>query len=104
MASGYIAGGSLAGVLIAFLEFAPEFREKVIDQTERVQGTWLDAPAPAIACFAGLIGILALVGLGKFLAPPPEDGQASDQGPGPPGAVAARSARTQSRAPNTRSQ
>jgi uncharacterized oligopeptide transporter (OPT) family protein len=84
MASGYIAGGSLAGVLIAFLEFAPEFREKVIDQSQRVKDTWLDGTIPAIVCFAGLIAVLVVIGLGKFLAPPPENGQSLKQNLGPP--------------------
>ncbi|HWY86002.1 MAG TPA: oligopeptide transporter, OPT family [Gemmataceae bacterium] len=75
MASGYIAGGSLAGVLIAFLEFAPDFREHVIDQSERAKEWGLDGPIPAILCFAGLIAILVLVGTGKFLAPASEDRQ-----------------------------
>src|SRR5262249_36557514 len=29
LASGYIAGGSLAGVVVAFLEFAPQFQKKI---------------------------------------------------------------------------
>ena len=64
---------SLAGVLIAFLNFAPDFQKQYLDQTEQVQGTWLDGPIPAMVAFAGLIALLALVGSGTFLAPRPDN-------------------------------
>jgi putative OPT family oligopeptide transporter len=71
LASGYIAGGSLAGVLIAFLEFTPkEFREGVLDQAENIKDTWLDSPMPAIVIFAVLIASLVVVGLASSAAPP----------------------------------
>jgi putative OPT family oligopeptide transporter len=66
MASGYIAGGSLAGVCVAFLEFLPKkFQEDYIDKTKEVEGTWINDPVTAIACFALLIALLFLVGMRK---------------------------------------
>ncbi len=74
MASGYIAGGSLAGVLIAFLQFAPkEFLENYLDLSKRVEGMWINGPDAAIVFFAVLIAILAIVGSGKLFASRPDE-------------------------------
>ncbi len=70
LASGYIAGGSLAGVVVAFLEFAPSFRD-AIDFGKTVEfldkGThWLTtADIISLALFAALVVFAVLVGMGK---------------------------------------
>lgn len=70
LSSGYIAGGTLGGVLIAFLEFAPALKAK-LDYAKVVEGTWLQDKAAALVVFAGLIALLLLVGSERILAPSP---------------------------------
>lgn len=71
MSSGYIAGGSLAGVLIAFLNFVPEIQERLnfakpvaayFHATEEAPS--VEQQILALALFLGLATILVLVGLG----------------------------------------
>jgi OPT oligopeptide transporter protein len=77
MASGYIAGGSLAGVLIAFLQFAPKaFLDEYLDYSKSVEGMWLNSPSAAIIFFGALIAVLAIVGSGKLFGSPPDKPQA----------------------------
>jgi putative OPT family oligopeptide transporter len=72
LASGYIAGGSLAGVTAAFLEFAPDFKKSLdLSGTLKGLGPWNETIA--VALFAGLIGFLAVVGIGKLFKAPDED-------------------------------
>ncbi len=71
LASGYIAGGSIAGVAVAFLEFAPAFKQSmnfswVVDSMGGA-ADWV-----ALAGFAALIGFAALVGMGRLFRPPTE--------------------------------
>jgi putative OPT family oligopeptide transporter len=73
LASGYIAGGSLAGVVAAFLEFAPGFK-KDIDLSASVAGLGTANDLIALAIFAALIGFAVLVGTGKLFQPPAEEG------------------------------
>jgi len=61
LASGYIAGGTIGGVVLAFLEFAPDFK-KQFDYSQQIAGGILDANWPALACLAVLVVILGLVG------------------------------------------
>src|SRR5262249_37570346 len=63
LASGYIAGGSLAGVVVAFLEFAPAFK-KSLDFEEQTKSLGVTGDIIALALFAGLIGFAILVGPG----------------------------------------
>jgi uncharacterized oligopeptide transporter (OPT) family protein len=81
LSSGYIAGGTLAGVVIAFLEFdvaAPV--KKAFDFSKSVEGTWLDTNTAAILGFSVLMLILVLVGAGwLFKAAPDEDEEISGQ-------------------------
>jgi hypothetical protein len=72
----------MAGVTIAFLEFAPSVKN-ALDFTSRLKGTPLDPASPAfvgphdwssvvaLVMFGVLIALLALVGTGKFLRPKP---------------------------------
>jgi len=96
LASGLIAGGSLAGVLNAFLNidvFEPV--QKLMDFTGRLSGTKWDtdnaaffdarpwASTLALAVFGVLIALLVVVGIGKLFWPaPPGSGGAGD-GEGP---------------------
>jgi putative OPT family oligopeptide transporter len=71
LASGYIAGGSLAGVVVAFLEFAPNFK-KTIDLSKSMP-SGLTNELYSLALFAGLIVFLILVGTGQLFKPPAEE-------------------------------
>jgi putative OPT family oligopeptide transporter len=71
LASGYIAGGSLAGVVTAFLEFAPGFKDR-LDLSKSVEGLGSTNDIIAIGLFALLVLFAALVGLGKLFKPAEE--------------------------------
>jgi putative OPT family oligopeptide transporter len=62
LASGYIAGGTLAGVVIAFLEFAPATKGS-INFVDQLEGTVWHHPGVALGVFAILIVILLAVGV-----------------------------------------
>jgi uncharacterized oligopeptide transporter (OPT) family protein len=75
LASGYIAGGSLAGVAVAFLEFAPGFKRSMsvgLLGNGQMLGDLPLVDLIAVALFAVLVVFALLVGTGKLLAPPPE--------------------------------
>ncbi|MCR4415519.1 MAG: OPT/YSL family transporter, partial [Thermoguttaceae bacterium] len=69
LSTGYIAGGAIGGVLIAFLNFS--------DRIPQVLGTvgqrlgWAEGDGLALGTFAALAGFLLLVGFGRILALPP---------------------------------
>jgi hypothetical protein len=63
LSSGYIAGGSIAGVLIAFMTFAPSL-VTWIDQTGRLGEAWKGSQWPSIAAFGLLMLVMAMAGLG----------------------------------------
>jgi len=79
LASGYIAGGSLAGVVAAFLEFSPSLKEKFdfsksvagLD-TAPIMGPFTQADLVAMLLFAVLVGFMVLVGMGKLFRAPEE--------------------------------
>jgi putative OPT family oligopeptide transporter len=74
LASGYIAGGSLAGVVAAFLAFpAVKAFKEGIDFSKAVEklGTFNDVVS--LLLFAGLIGFAVLVGMGKLFTSPDEE-------------------------------
>jgi hypothetical protein len=62
LASGYIAGGTLAGVAIAFLEFWPWLRDK-LNFHQQIAGTFVDSRWFPTTLFAVLIVVLAIVGM-----------------------------------------
>ena len=88
LSSGYIAGGSIAGVVVAFFEFipnaitnyfpAPFMKSFGVDERpvkftraiglERYMPTWwYDVNWPGVLAFSVLILLLLLVGAGKLL-------------------------------------
>jgi putative OPT family oligopeptide transporter len=82
LSSGYIAGGSIAGVLIACFEFLPDTWNKFIDVgaridassglTEALGGPWTTLNWPPLIPFGLLIIILAGVGLSGRPKKPPK--------------------------------
>jgi uncharacterized oligopeptide transporter (OPT) family protein len=68
LASGYIAGGSLAGVVAAFLEFAPDFK-KSLDMSTNISALGTTNDLITAGIFALLIGFAVLVGTGKVFKP-----------------------------------
>jgi len=74
LSSGYIAGGAIAGVVVAMFAFMPDRLAQRLD-LGRLQSPDLQASNwPAVAAFSVLALVLLLVGWGKFLrggaAPP----------------------------------
>lgn len=77
LASGYIAGGSIAGVLAAFLEFRPSLK-KGLDFSETLQGTalqggTLSADTIASGLFLALAAFLLMTGLGILFRQPKDE-------------------------------
>jgi putative OPT family oligopeptide transporter len=70
LSSGYIAGGAIAGVVIAFFTFAPEEFNAALDLRPYLGAWWNESGLPALVAFGGLILVLALVGLEKMLRTP----------------------------------
>jgi putative OPT family oligopeptide transporter len=89
LASGFIAGGSLAGVLLAFLEIdqipGASLTKWLVDQSERIKGTFLDVNRVAIplalVCFGALIALLVLTGMGKLFPQADEPEPSGDVSP-----------------------
>jgi uncharacterized oligopeptide transporter (OPT) family protein len=76
LASGYIAGGSLAGVAAAFLEFSPAVKDafnfgRFLTNTPMAEDT-PGGMGLAAALFLGLAVFLLLTGLGKLFKPQEE--------------------------------
>ncbi len=69
LASGYIAGGTLAGVVLAFLEFGPTLK-KALDYSTSVAGTFLVQETTAWAVFAGLMLLMLVWGMRRSTTPP----------------------------------
>jgi putative OPT family oligopeptide transporter len=70
LSSGYIAGGSIAGMLLAFFAVAPEKFRTALEFGKRLPASWLDNRGPdwlALTAFAGLIGLLILAGYERIL-------------------------------------
>jgi hypothetical protein len=81
LSSGLIAGGSIAGILLAFLAVFPEIG-RALDLSKYLPEKWEEAPRPAILAFSVLIGVLLWVGLkGKNPTLKEKDPDAADLGP-----------------------
>ncbi|MFN0056051.1 MAG: OPT family oligopeptide transporter [Planctomycetales bacterium] len=61
LSSGYIAGGSVAAILIAFLSLIPGLASR-LDLTERLPAAWNASNLPAALSLVVMIGILGVVG------------------------------------------
>ncbi len=66
LSSGYIAGGAIAGILIATLAILPQ-ASKLLDLSSRLPQTWNDSPWPSIVAFGFMTLVLFLVGIGVLL-------------------------------------
>jgi uncharacterized oligopeptide transporter (OPT) family protein len=64
LSSGYIAGGSIAGILLALLSFSPELT-KTLDFSGL--GAWTESDLTAVIAFGAITAFLALVGAEKLL-------------------------------------
>jgi putative OPT family oligopeptide transporter len=62
LSSGYIAGGSLAGVTIAFMTFLPETITKGLDVTRWLPASWTASMLPAVIAFGVLAVVLFVAG------------------------------------------
>jgi putative OPT family oligopeptide transporter len=67
LCSGYIAGGAIAGVLVAFMEFLPDSWNKAMALEEHLPLAWQQSQLPAAVMFGLLVVFLALVGTEKLL-------------------------------------
>ena len=66
LCSGYIAGGAIAGILLAFLELAPAVAE-LVSLKPYLPVQWNASNWPSLGAFAVLMFVLLLVGFEKFL-------------------------------------
>jgi putative OPT family oligopeptide transporter len=76
LSTGYIAGGTIAGVVVAFLSFAPTTFNDALDLSKgmtRFFPNWADSDLPASIAFGVLVLVLLLVGMGKLLRTPVEE-------------------------------
>jgi uncharacterized oligopeptide transporter (OPT) family protein len=70
LSSGYIAGGSIAGMLLTFFAIAPERVRATLEFGKRLPESWGQNHGPdwlALVAFAGLIGLLMLAGYERIL-------------------------------------
>jgi hypothetical protein len=79
LASGYIAGGALAGVAVAFLEFVPSVKNainlsKVSAGLGQVSPEFSVADIVSLVLFAGLMVFAFLVGIGLLFKPAEDNG------------------------------
>ena len=69
LSSGYIAGGSIASILIAVLALMPAF-SKFLDFSDegsrRLPTGWSDSPIPSLVAFGVMVAILLACGLGAL--------------------------------------
>jgi len=66
LSSGYIAGGAIAGILIAVVAILPG-ASKFLDLSSRLPGPWKESPWPSLAAFGFMTLVLFLVGIGALL-------------------------------------
>ena len=68
MSSGYIAGGSIGGVILAFLTFAPDKFNAALKLGSHLPAGWHESNWPAIGAFSILVFALFFFGWGKLSA------------------------------------
>ncbi len=64
LSSGYIAGGSIAGIGIALLALMPDWVTKKLDFSEKLGLAWNASPWPSLGAFSLMILVLLLCGFG----------------------------------------
>jgi len=74
LATGYIAGGTIAGVVIAFFAFSSTLTN-AIDLSKYLGPRWNDSDWPASLAFLAMVIILAYVGFGRMKPPIAAHGQ-----------------------------
>ena len=72
LSSGYIAGGSIAGIMIAALAVIPG-AAKALDLSARLPLAWNTSAWPTLATFGLMTVLLLLVGTGVVMKPDPVD-------------------------------
>jgi hypothetical protein len=77
LSSGYIAGGSIAGVLIGFLAFKQSWLDS-LSLGRLLPAWWVNSNWPALSMFALLIFVLFLTGVGVLF----RDAKLRTRGPG----------------------
>jgi len=65
LSSGYIAGGAIAGMMLALFEFSPAL-PKWLNFERYFTKTWNESNVPSLVAFGGLLLLLATVGLEWF--------------------------------------
>jgi putative OPT family oligopeptide transporter len=65
LATGYIAGGTIGGVVIGFMNFSPTLVDR-LDFTKRLGAAWTESNVPAVVAFGILIVILTVIGARQF--------------------------------------
>ena len=64
LSSGYIAGGAIAGILIALLALAPSAVSNALDLSRRFPASWNESAWPSLGAFGLMVAVLLLCGLG----------------------------------------
>jgi len=77
LATGYIAGGTIGGVVIAFLTFLPDRWTQHLNLGRGLGTAWAQSNAPAAIAFAVLMVILVFAGLGKLVQSVPSPAEPS---------------------------
>jgi len=75
LSSGYIAGGTIAGVLGVMLAFLPQDWFDATQLNQHLPAKWNASPWPAVVAFSVLMLLLLLVGAGKMLRASPPKGE-----------------------------
>jgi putative OPT family oligopeptide transporter len=67
LSSGYIAGGAIAGILLTLILNLETFSglKSVLDLSSRLPAAWESSQVPTIVSFAGLIILLAIIGVSR---------------------------------------
>lgn len=74
LATGYIAGGTIGGVVIGFMNFSPRLVDR-LDLSKHLSSAWVASNWPAVAAFIALIFILMRVGTRRFNTPAASPGE-----------------------------
>ena len=69
LSSGYIAGGAIAGVTVAFFAFLPDQFSARLNLNRFFVDTWNTSNLPAVVAFGVLMALLLVVGFGRRRGP-----------------------------------